>query len=90
MRSAPIVQTLTLSARLPNGYVLKLYRGIGVNGAIGEGAYGIQMPTGQEADLTEDEFDRLLEAHGDIGVLKQEIWTRAPLPTKNLGHSRGR
>jgi hypothetical protein len=82
---APIVQTLTLSARLDNGYELKLYRGIGPDGnTIVEGAYGIRSPTGQMADLTEREFDALLDAKGDVKTLNPEIWKRPPLPTKNL------
>jgi hypothetical protein len=82
---APIVQTLTLSAKLDNGYELKLYRGIGPDGAkFVEGAYAIRRPTGQTADLTEGEFDALLDAKGEVSKLNPEIWTRRPLPTKHL------
>jgi len=85
---APIVQTLTLSAELPNGYVLKLYRGIGPDRAIVEGAYGLQWHSAPKnaprADLTEEEFDALLEAKGDVGILPPGFWGRAPLPAKNL------
>jgi hypothetical protein len=82
---APIRQTLTLSAKLDNGYELNLYRGIGPDGVtIVEGAYSIRRP-GQMADLTEGEFDALLDAKGDLKKLTPEIWKRPPLlPTKHL------
>lgn len=82
---APIVQTLTLSAKLDNGYELKLYRGIGPDGvSIVEGAYSIRAPMGRMADLTEEEFDALLDAKGDVEKLNPEVWKRPPLPTKHL------
>jgi hypothetical protein len=82
---APIARTFTLSARLERGHTLSLYRGIGPDGVtIVEGAYGLQSPTGQLIDLTEEEFDALLDANGNLGVLKAEIWKRPRLPTKNL------
>jgi hypothetical protein len=82
---APIVQTFTLSAKLEGGYELNLYRGIGPDGiSIAEGAYGITAPAGRTADLTDAEFDALLEAKGDLGVLTPKIWNRPRLPTKNL------
>jgi hypothetical protein len=82
---APIVQTFTLRAKMENGYTLSLYRGIGPDGTtIVEGAYGVQSPTGQAADLTEAEFDALLDANGDLGVLNPAVWQRPRLPTKHL------
>ena len=40
----------------------------------------------QFADLTEGEFDALLDAKGDVNKLPREIWKRPPsLPTKHLG-----
>jgi hypothetical protein len=82
---APIVQTLTLSVKLENGYELKLYRGIGPDGVtLVEGAYSIRSPTGRMADLTEGEFDALLDAKGDVEKLNPEVWKRPRLPTKHL------
>jgi hypothetical protein len=82
---APIVQTFTLRANVGGKYVLSLYRGIGPDGTtIVEGAYGLQLPTGRTADLTEVEFDALLGAKGDLSGLNPEIWNRPPLPSKHL------
>jgi hypothetical protein len=86
---APITQTFTLCAKMGSGYELNLYRGIGPDGTtIVEGAYSVQSSTGQMADLTEVEFDALLDANGDLSVLNAEIWRRQPLPTKHLGARR--
>jgi hypothetical protein len=92
---APIEQTFTLSAKLPKEYTLKLYRGMATQkfggtrlvplGTVKEGAYGLLSPKGQLADLTQEEFDALLGAKGDVSILKKEIWTRKPLQSVNLG-----
>ena len=88
---APIAQTFTLSAKVKEGYVLKLYCGIAPRIASPDGitvvekAYAVESPTkGREADLTEEEFDAILDAKGDVEVVKPEIWTRLRLRTKNL------
>ncbi len=87
---APIAETYTLTAKNGNGGQLILYCGIAPRTAGGGGiavvdrAYRVQSPNGTVADVTEQEFDTVLDAKGDLGVLKPEIWTRPPLQPRYL------